>query len=123
MKCPDCETDLKAKMIGVIEVDRCDRCGGTWFDEGEFGQVRTTIRPRDVELTFTPTGFPAGRCPRCGDVVLSSGLVAPTPVGRCSRCRGIWVSNPIRTAEERKVISESVTGILEIVLAVLQFFP
>jgi len=123
MKCPDCEADLKAKMSGPIEVDRCDRCGGTWFDEGEFGRLRTTVRPREVELTFTPTSLSAGPCPRCVDAVLTAGLVAPTAVGRCPRCRGIWVSEPIGTAEEKKLISESMAGVLEVVLAVLQFFP
>jgi Zn-finger nucleic acid-binding protein len=123
MTCPDCEADLKAQMIDLIEVDRCPRCGGTWFDEGEFGRVRTTIHPREVELTFTSTNLPAGSCPRCVDTVLAAGLVAPTPVGRCPRCRGIWVSSPMRTAEEKKLISETATGVLEVILAVLQFFP
>jgi Zn-finger nucleic acid-binding protein len=109
-------------MIGLVEVDECARCGGTWFDQGEFGQVRTTIRPREVELTFTPTHVPAGPCPRCGDAVLAAGFVAPTAVGRCPRCRGIWVSKPLTTAEEREAIAETVTGILEIVFAVIQFF-
>jgi hypothetical protein len=33
------------------------------------------------------------------------------------------VSEPIGTAEEKKLISEAATGVLEVVLAVLQFFP
>jgi Zn-finger nucleic acid-binding protein len=119
MKCPDCEADLRVKTIGPIEVDQCGRCGGTWFDEGEFGRVRT-IRPREVELTFTPTNIPAGPCPRCSSAVLTAGFVTPTSVGRCPECRGIWVSKPIRTAEARQAVSDAV---LEIVLAVLQFFP
>jgi Zn-finger nucleic acid-binding protein len=109
-------------MISLIEVDHCDGCGGTWFDEGEFGRVRTTIRPRDVELTFTPTNVPAGPCPRCIDAILAAGIVAPTPVARCSRCRGIWVSKPLRSAEEREMISDGVTAVLEILFVVIQFF-
>jgi Zn-finger nucleic acid-binding protein len=113
---------LRVKTIGLIEVDHCGRCEGTWFDEGEFGRVRTTIDPRAVELTFTPTGLPAGSCPRCLDAVLAAGIVAPTRVGRCPRCRGIWVSKPIGPSEERKAATDAVTGVLEIAFTVIEFF-
>jgi len=122
VRCPDCEAQLRVMKMGLIEVDQCDACGGTWFDEGEFGSVRNTVRPRDVELTFTPTGLPAGPCPRCVDATLAAGVVAPASVGRCHRCRGIWVPKPIRTAQERQVDADGIVGVLEIVIAVLQFF-
>jgi Zn-finger nucleic acid-binding protein len=122
MKCLDCEAPLRVKTIGLIQVDHCARCDGTWFDEGEFGRVRTTIDPQAVELTFTSTGLPAGRCPRCSDEILAAGIVAPTAVGRCPGCRGIWVSKPIRTAEERKAAADGWTEVLQIVFAVIQFF-
>jgi Zn-finger nucleic acid-binding protein len=108
--------------VGPVEVDVCGECDGTWFDEGEFGRVHMSLHARNVELAFTPTNIPAGRCPRCVDAVLSAGHVPPTPVGRCPRCRGIWISKPIRTAEERQARYDAVIGVLEVVLAVLEFF-
>ena len=85
--------------------------------ENSDAYARRSIRGLS-SLTFTPTGLPAGPCPRCLDEVLAAGIVAPTPVGRCPRCRGIWVSKPIRTAEERQAVSE----VFQIVFTVIQFF-
>jgi hypothetical protein len=43
-------------------------------------------------------------------------------VARCPACKGIWVPQPIRTLEERRVVGESVIEALEIALGVLEIF-
>lgn len=35
MKCPKCEGTLQLVMQENIEVERCDQCGGLWFDMQE----------------------------------------------------------------------------------------
>jgi Zn-finger nucleic acid-binding protein len=120
MQCPDCEADLKTEKVGLVEIERCGGCGGTWFDEGELGKVRATMHPPEAEQTFTPTHVPAGPCPRCQHTVLVGGFVAPTPVGRCPRCRGIWVSKPIGAAKDRTATLEAVMWLLEIVFGVIE---
>lgn len=39
MKCPKCGMDLNHFEFHGIELDRCDACGGTWFDAGEIDQL------------------------------------------------------------------------------------
>ena len=35
MRCPKCGQELKEERYHRIQVDRCTRCGGIWFDAGE----------------------------------------------------------------------------------------
>ena len=36
MTCPKCGTGLEEESLGgVVRVDRCSGCGGTYFDQGE----------------------------------------------------------------------------------------
>jgi hypothetical protein len=35
MKCPKCGHDMQEVRLGMIYVDKCDNCGGTFFDAGE----------------------------------------------------------------------------------------
>ncbi len=39
MKCPKCGHDLKTEEYHGLEVDRCTRCSGVWFDTGEAEQL------------------------------------------------------------------------------------
>ena len=35
MKCPKCGMDLSHFEMNGVELDRCEDCGGIWFDVGE----------------------------------------------------------------------------------------
>ena len=37
--CPRCQRALELAFIGAVEVDRCPRCGGMFFDQGELQTV------------------------------------------------------------------------------------
>jgi Zn-finger nucleic acid-binding protein len=41
--CPRCQARLELSFIGAVEVDRCGRCGGIFFDQGE---LQTILRFR-----------------------------------------------------------------------------
>lgn len=35
LKCPICQLDMSVIMLGDVELDRCNACGGVWLDAGE----------------------------------------------------------------------------------------
>jgi Zn-finger nucleic acid-binding protein len=121
MKCPDCEARLEVKRFGTVDIDECRSCGGEWFDEGELERVRAGVH-RTSAATFRTTDLPAGNCPRCVEQILFAGFVAVDQVARCRRCHGVWVPKPMRTAQERQARTDDVLGVLEVVVAVLEFF-
>jgi Zn-finger nucleic acid-binding protein len=119
MKCPDCQSALHPTEMGEVEVDHCQACAGTWFDEGELERVRRAVGATDARLKFTPTDGPGGPCPRCVGARLAGGVVAAASVGRCPRCKGVWVRN----TQERSGSIDGIGATLQIVAAVLECFP
>jgi Zn-finger nucleic acid-binding protein len=45
--CPRCQARLELSFMGAVELDRCGRCGGIFFDEGEL-QTILRLRRRSV---------------------------------------------------------------------------
>jgi len=116
--CPVCLGVMMAKLRVVsgdeLTVDRCERCGGVWFDAGEVTRLRT-LRPvtqwRQIALGDDAWRMPchgcqalmdrnAERCPACG---WENAVDCPTcarPMTRrlvdgwhldvCVHCRGVW---------------------------------
>jgi Zn-finger nucleic acid-binding protein len=40
MECPKCQARLEPVEYGGVEIDRCVRCGGLWFDPLEHEELR-----------------------------------------------------------------------------------
>jgi uncharacterized protein len=40
MECPKCQARMEVVRFEDIEVDRCVRCGGLWFDALEYEELR-----------------------------------------------------------------------------------
>ena len=40
MECPKCQAQMEVVVFQDIEVDRCIRCGGIWFDVSENEELR-----------------------------------------------------------------------------------
>lgn len=50
MKCPKCKIeDLKETKINGVKIDRCEHCGGLWFDKNE---LKITRDNRDKNLSW-----------------------------------------------------------------------
>lgn len=84
-------------QLDEIELDRCNRCAGIWFDATELDRVlgrksvdalRTRAEPRR-ELDER-----RGRCPRCkgqGQLVRVASVQADFHIDVCPVCGGQWL--------------------------------
>jgi Zn-finger nucleic acid-binding protein len=99
MECPKCHADMTAVKIEEIEVDRCDRCGGLWFDRREAVALLRTAPAAAAALDTGPSWQAAihneqGKsfCPRDG--TLMHRLAVPDRPGmvveRCPACEGTF---------------------------------
>ncbi len=105
MNCAKCTGTLIHLMMGEVELDRCDRCHGIWFDRGELDQV---LSDGDVQLpaaSYVDSGASTGpsavdrvpgNCPRCQQAQLGrvpSVVVDDLAYDECPKCRGVWLDS------------------------------
>ena len=100
MKCPKCDKYLDEVFIDHTRVDRCERCGGLWFDKGELDTVRDE---RDHDLAWLDydlwkDGNKLGSsgsfvdCPRDGKPLFKIKYgPADVMVDVCLECHGVWL--------------------------------
>lgn len=74
MRCPKCRADMEPVRHGEIEVDRCGRCNGLWFDAGELSALAGSDAAAVIDIGNARTGRKFNqvrdyRCPRCGGEV------------------------------------------------------
>ena len=106
MKCPKDGTKLERVEILGLELDKCHRCDGLWFDRGELERIRDAKVPDVEEVLERKYGDPdyeegtvAGhmRCPRCGEDARlmrhQYTYTEPVAVDRCMSCYGIWLDD------------------------------
>lgn len=97
MKCPKCESEqLSSTVINEIEVDRCGKCQGVWFDERELPQLldtgRASLRPIRGGKLQEELNRKKARCPRDGSELtrVCSATKAEIIVDSCPQCHGVW---------------------------------
>jgi len=71
MDCPKCGVGMHKTHYGSIEVDRCARCGGIWFDEYEEKSLKTLKGAEHIDTGDPEIGMHYNRvdridCPICG---------------------------------------------------------
>ena len=88
-----------------MELDKCHKCDGIWFDRGELDRLRDAKVPEIEELIEQKYGDPAFqegepegymRCPRCVHAPLRSQTYTyehPVRIDVCSTCYGIWLDD------------------------------
>ena len=98
MQCPKCpRSPLVPTHVQAIEVDRCEMCGGIWFDKYELIPVLheslpelTTLRGRSAPGRMNQKH---GRCPQdaAGLIRVSSTFGNSVIVDTCPQCQGVWL--------------------------------
>jgi Zn-finger nucleic acid-binding protein len=68
MKCPNCSHELTTENYKGIEVNKCNNCGGMWFDSQEVDQLEDTVfNQDDLKNTMITNVKDSERtCPECG---------------------------------------------------------
>lgn len=123
MKCPRCGSALAKVTEKSTKLDRCAKCGGTWYDDHELGMLKDKeshgdYRWIDVELWRDKDKFLAKKqerlaCPKDGQTMLTVHYGEfPIRVDICPACKGKWLDRDeyqkIVKYLEEKVDSESV---------------
>jgi Zn-finger nucleic acid-binding protein len=107
MKCACCDWQIREQTHLGVQVDRCEKCGGVWLDDGELPQLlrnpkfvvsednqKAAFERRQVGISDTEKKADL-RCPRCNqklDAVnydYSSGVI----LNRCARGHGLWLDD------------------------------
>ena len=99
MECPKCHAVMTALRVDEVEIDRCDRCGGLWFDRREAVAILQTDPAAAAAIDTGPSWQAAihneqGKvyCPRDGTLMRK--LAVPDRPGlvveRCGACEGTF---------------------------------
>lgn len=98
MQCPKCvASPLNPTTLRAIQVDRCGRCHGIWFDERELSALLAedprTLRPLAGGKERDEHSVRRGDCPRDGTAMLRvfSTHNRDVVLDTCPSCRGIWL--------------------------------
>ncbi|MBI4482689.1 MAG: zf-TFIIB domain-containing protein [Acidobacteria bacterium] len=94
MRCPKCPGRLEPRLDRSVNLDRCPRCYGLWFQRDEVAKFNQ-FDP-DFPLTHfkrlpgKPTRL---RCPQCKGFLDQTWYApgADLEVDRCTNCEGVWL--------------------------------
>jgi Zn-finger nucleic acid-binding protein len=95
MKCPKCDYQLKSLVHQGVEIERCSRCGGLWFDAFEHEELKQLSGSEKIDhspATTVPPGSGSGRCPK-DQQPLFAVVVAGQPhiaYESCGFCHGVF---------------------------------
>lgn len=74
MKCPRCGTAMETVQINEVQIDRCAKCGGLWFDEFELGDLRAKKGSEKVDTGHAEKSNLSSQvrlgCPKCNTPML-----------------------------------------------------
>ncbi len=98
MQCPMCNVALRQTDLGehgFVVLDTCEKCKGTWFDQGELNRLDESVWTNIEERAFHEVegDHQSVACPKCS-VPLTPLSPADAPeliVDRCSSCQGFWL--------------------------------
>jgi Zn-finger nucleic acid-binding protein len=111
MNCPHCPVTLESLALRGVQLDRCRRCEGIWFDRDELAKFNRF----DSDFPLRPDSASPGvltslRCPRCDSFLTVFPYVSDgsLEVERCISCKGVWLDarqiQTIRKLLTRKLV-------------------
>lgn len=93
MTCPRCSLELERKIVRgrTTEIDRCAKCGGIWFDDGEIGEI-IGAGPGRINVPAAARMNEKESCPRCRKPLHAFAYPGTmTIVEGCRSCAGLWL--------------------------------
>ena len=114
LDCPRCKVGkLEEIEIENILIDRCEVCGGLWFDSGELTQMSGDAESvKELEAQI-PTESGTLECPRCTKTEMRRQKLSENGVGdcdtvyRCPSCLGSWIDRGVLRRGEDKLIAQN----------------
>jgi Zn-finger nucleic acid-binding protein len=102
LACPRCSTPLAHVLIGGVDVDVCEACGGLWLDRLELARFEESDSVLGEVLLAHLSQFPVAivdrsarlRCPRHPEVVMMRRAFSrayPVEIDECPECGGLWL--------------------------------
>ncbi|MCF6175570.1 MAG: zf-TFIIB domain-containing protein [Victivallaceae bacterium] len=97
MQCPKCRAGLVKKKIEGIEVDKCIKCSGIWFDFDELGQIMNKEYQESLtNQVDNNTGddvieVPCPRCGGAGKMIPVFDPIKDIHIDTCTVCYGHWL--------------------------------
>lgn len=98
MNCPKCKAEMEQIQICEIEIDRCSRCRGIWFDQQEQDQIQCGRGTHKADVGHQAIGEHYNQlrdiqCPRCHVAMqekeLRRGRI-PIQIEACPQCGGSY---------------------------------
>lgn len=105
MKCPNCDSKLELKQYNGIEVNKCSKCEGMWFDFKELDDLEDKILSNDdMKGTLVWDKRTSERkCPICNKKMAKFNYrLNDLELDYCESMHGYWLDK----GEEQRVISE-----------------
>ena len=130
MVCPKCGGDaLEQVWKSRIKLDRCRRCRGIWFDEGELALFNNTeLDIPDIRKVLDKGETTRFTCPRCPEMKLIEFPFRDVPfpiveierkmvkVDWCLSCLGCWLDDgeleKIEKLADQKLLNSDLSGLL-----------
>lgn len=103
--CPKCDGLLVEKIFddkNLVKVDRCKKCRGVWFEEGELTSLKGLVSKTAEFWQRMAKGFQTElKCPKCRNLKLVEMPYLDNPlltqydvhVDFCIKCHGLWLDN------------------------------
>jgi Zn-finger nucleic acid-binding protein len=125
MKCPDCQSELKASKLKGINIYECLKCKGKWFERNELMLAKNKADDGLRWFDFDPFGKDAHElsvasdgkiCPQCVKKMQSlTYSQSKVVINKCQSCEGVWLTHgelaKIIMYLEKAINSESVKNL------------
>ncbi|MDY6783766.1 MAG: zf-TFIIB domain-containing protein [Cyanobacteriota bacterium] len=99
MTCPKCSGQLEQTTYAEIEVDRCTKCAGIWFDSQEAEALKTIQGSESLDIGTTNAKSELDArdrdlpCPRCRVAMMRMLDLDRHKIWYecCPKCGGMWL--------------------------------
>lgn len=106
LKCPRCDGQLQdmnfndfnqGYLSSELRVDKCESCGGIWFDKGELEQVDGIVDVALIEIRKIPGSgdqYEPLLCPKCKASAMDkiqNTRDRNVVMDVCPNCKGVWL--------------------------------
>ena len=128
LKCPRCATQLTTGefekydqdiTLSTMDVDKCQSCGGIWFDKDELAQIHDTIEITLIEIRKLPDSNEQNKplnCPKCQSAIMEkiqNVRDEKVIMDVCPDCKGVWLDSGELKAIQQENFFKTLAWILK----------